>query len=311
MNAVNPLVTVITCFYNEERFLEEAIRSVLGQQYESWELILVDDGSTDRSTALAKRYAALYPGRIQYRHHPGHCNEGLSASRNLGISVAQGEYIAFLDADDVWLPGKLSYQVGIFTGNPLVTVQVQASTYWNSWSKERGRDTLVRVGVPEGLYSPPALLEVLYPLGEGAAPCPSSIIVRRDVFERCGFEDSFRGIFQLYEDQAFLAQVYLNEKVFVSDSCHNLYRRRPGSIVATVVNGGGYDMVRRYYLRWFDQHMRYHNISCRRAKVALRKAAFVYDEPLKYRLIVLLPKRLKAWTRDILAAIGMLTYSKS
>ena len=80
-----PLVTVITIFLNAERFIEEAIESVLAQSYAEWELLLVDDGSTDASTEIALRYAEQYPQKVRYFQHTEHENHGISASQNLGI----------------------------------------------------------------------------------------------------------------------------------------------------------------------------------------------------------------------------------
>ena len=105
-----PKVSVITIFYNANKFLEEAIQSVLSQTYVDWELLLVDDGSTDNSPGIAQKYAQINPQKVFYLEHPGHKNCGMSATRNLGLRRAQGEYIAFLDADDVWLPKKLEQQ---------------------------------------------------------------------------------------------------------------------------------------------------------------------------------------------------------
>src|SRR5215218_5812117 len=93
------LVSVIIIFLDAERFIEEAIESVFAQTYDDWELLLVDDGSTDGDTRIALEYAEQNPGRVRYLQHPGHQNRGMSASRNLGIGSARGEYIAFLDAD--------------------------------------------------------------------------------------------------------------------------------------------------------------------------------------------------------------------
>jgi glycosyltransferase involved in cell wall biosynthesis len=75
------LVSVITCFYNEEAFLSEAVNSVLNQEYTHWELLLVDDGSTDESVQIAKQFAADFPEKIFYVDHPAHQNKGLSSSR--------------------------------------------------------------------------------------------------------------------------------------------------------------------------------------------------------------------------------------
>ncbi|MDJ0799822.1 MAG: glycosyltransferase family 2 protein, partial [Calothrix sp. MO_167.B12] len=96
-------ISCIIIFFNAgEQFFIEAIESVFAQTYENWELLLVDDGSTDGSTEIALRYAQKYPEKVRYLEHKEHQNRGMSATRNLGIRHAKGEYITFLDADDVW-----------------------------------------------------------------------------------------------------------------------------------------------------------------------------------------------------------------
>src|SRR5688572_12435956 len=106
-----PLVSIIIIFLNAADFLREAIESVLTQTYENWELLLVDDGSSDGSTAIASGYVTQYPEKLRSLEHPNHDNFGMSASRNLGIRHAKGQYIAFLDADDVWMSDKLAHQI--------------------------------------------------------------------------------------------------------------------------------------------------------------------------------------------------------
>src|SRR4051794_9610371 len=108
-----PQVSAIIIFLNAERFIAEAIESVFAQTYDDWELLLVDDGSTDAGTTIARQCAERYPGRVRYLEHEGHRNRDMPATRNLGIRNAHGPYIAFLDADDVWLPHKLEQQVAI------------------------------------------------------------------------------------------------------------------------------------------------------------------------------------------------------
>src|SRR5262245_42468246 len=87
-----PLVSAIIIFLDEERFLAEAIESVIAQSDRDWELLLVDDGSTDGSTAIARGYAARMPDRIHYYDHEAHANRGMSAARNLGLGHARGRY---------------------------------------------------------------------------------------------------------------------------------------------------------------------------------------------------------------------------
>jgi glycosyltransferase involved in cell wall biosynthesis len=74
---------------------------------------LIDDSSTDDSTQIALKYTEQHPEKVRYSEHRGHENQSMSALRNLGISHAKGEYIAFLDSDDVWLPHKLQQQASI------------------------------------------------------------------------------------------------------------------------------------------------------------------------------------------------------
>ncbi|MDF2188469.1 glycosyltransferase family A protein [Paraflavitalea sp. CAU 1676] len=277
-----PVVTVITAFLNEERFLEEAIESVLGQQFDNWEMILIDDGSTDNSTAIARRYAALYPGKIIYTEHEGHANKSTAASRNLGIAKARGELVAFLDADDVWNPAKLRIQVNIMRDHPGAAMLLEASEYWNSWQNTGKQDIVVQVGkIRDRLFQAPALAETLYPLVPVAAPCPSAIMVRREaLLKHGGFEAGFTGKYQLYEDQAFLIKFYLNEPVYISSQCNNRYRQRIGSCVQWVRKEGSYHVVRKYFLQWLQQYMLSHHITHKNVQRLFNRAREEYSRPV-------------------------------
>src|SRR3954451_4512364 len=92
-----PLVSIIMPFFNAARFIEEAIASVFGQTYGRWELLLINDGSTDASPDIARRCAAEYPSKVQYLEHPGQAHRGTATTRNLGVVHAKGTYLAFLD----------------------------------------------------------------------------------------------------------------------------------------------------------------------------------------------------------------------
>src|SRR2546428_8397128 len=157
-----PLVSVIIIFLNAEKFIEEAIESVFAQTYNHWELLLVDDGSTDASTEVARRYAEQHPAKIHYLEHDGHQNRGMSASRNLGIRHAKGEYITFLDADDVWLPHKLARQVDLMALQPEAAMIYGAPQLWYSWtgrSEDVQRESLQATTIePNTLVRPPTLL---------------------------------------------------------------------------------------------------------------------------------------------------------
>ena len=107
-----PRVSVVLSFFNEERFLRAAIATVTDQTFADWELLLVDDGSTDASAAIAAAAEAA-DQRLRVLRHPGGSNRGLPASRNLGLQHARADLIAFLDADDSWEPQKLERQVAL------------------------------------------------------------------------------------------------------------------------------------------------------------------------------------------------------
>jgi teichuronic acid biosynthesis glycosyltransferase TuaG len=103
-----PLVSVVTPVWNGEATLGQAIASVRAQSFAGWEMLIVDDGSTDGSLALGRRLAAE-DGRIRVLGQGA--NRGAAAARNRGIRAARGRFIAFLDADDLWYPGKLAAQL--------------------------------------------------------------------------------------------------------------------------------------------------------------------------------------------------------
>ena len=253
------LVSCIVTFLNAEEFVEEAIESVLAQTQGDLELLLVDDGSTDDSTRIALKYAERFPEKVRYLEHEGHDNRGAAASRNLGLRQARGEYIALLDADDVWLPNKLEEQVAILEAHPEVAMVYGLSEYWHSWTKspeDAHRDHVLKLGVQtDTVFEPPVLSTLLYPLGRGTAPCPSDLLLRRAAVERVGvFEEAFRGMYQLYDDQTFLAKVYLNEPVYVANRCWDRYRQHPDQCVAVVHEAGQYHAVRLAFLQWLAEY---------------------------------------------------------
>ncbi len=166
MTEYSSLVSVIIPVYNCERFLAEAIESVLAQTYRPLEIIVVDDGSTDQSANTARSYKD-----IQYIYQP---NQGIAVARNTGLAAAQGEFIAFIDADDVWLPNKLEVQVGYLIEHP------------------RAGFALCRVQgfVDPGVNLPPGATDV--PLMREQIGL-NTMVVRRAVFDRVGaFDPDYR-----------------------------------------------------------------------------------------------------------------------
>ncbi len=252
----DPLVSVVMIFLNGQPFIEEAVESVLTQTYRNWELLLVDDGSSDGSTELTQRYAAEDPGRVRYLCHAEHANRGMSVSRNVGIKAAHGLYLAFLDADDAWLPQKLQQQVALLEAHREAGMVYGPAEYWYSWNDEpldRQNDSIQDVSVQlDTLIQPPQLL-TLFLKREDVTPSPSGILVRRALLDDVGgFEESFRG---MHEDQAFYAKACLNSPVYVSGQTWYRYRQHANSCCADAVRRGKADAARLTFWNWLARYL--------------------------------------------------------
>lgn len=250
-----PLVSAIIIFLNEERFLAQAIESVIEQNLADWELLLVDDGSTDESVAIARDFAARDPSRISYYEHTGHANRGMSAARNLGLEHARGRYIGFLDADDVWLPGKLREQVAVLDANPRAQMVYGRTLIWHSWRGANAGegDEFCDLGVkPDSLVEPPELLVKLIE-NRAQTPTTCNALMRREAFSKFGgFEESFRGMF---EDQVFFMKLASLAPVFVSSRCWARYRQRADSHSAQMEATGEVRAARARLLAWLEAYL--------------------------------------------------------
>ena len=225
----NPLVSAIIIFLNGEEFLAEAIDSVLAQDYRPIELLLVDDGSNAAATRLAQDFAHRHPEVVRYLDHPGHGNRGMSASRNLGVQHARGEFVAFLDADDVWLPEKIGEQVAILAEHPQVAMVYGKTQIWHSWDPRQSdaKDFFYALGVAGNRVHPaPTMLAALVENRFQSPTTCNTIITRAAYLQLGGFEESFRG---MYEDQAFFAKLYLRFPTYVSDRFWARYRQHGGN----------------------------------------------------------------------------------
>lgn len=121
---MNPLISVVVPVFNGERFLAEAIESVLAQTWRPIEVLVVDDGSSDGSAAAAERFGP--PVQTLRQEH-----RGPPAARNLGLRAARGDLVAFLDADDLWLPEKLARQAARFGARPDLDISmVHVENFW-------------------------------------------------------------------------------------------------------------------------------------------------------------------------------------
>ncbi len=279
------LVSIITPFFNTENFLQEAIESLLAQTYGNWELLLVDDGSTDSSTAIAQEFANKYPDKVRYLEHNNHQNRGKSTSRNLGITNAKGKYIAFLDADDVFLRLKLEKQIAILESHPEAAMVYGNTLYWHSWTdnpEDSLRDYMPELGIqPNTLVQPPSLLQLLLGHG-GAVPCLCSFLVKRKFVEKIGgFEETIQ---HLYEDQVFLAKIFLTAPVFVESGCWEKYRQHDDSSWHLSMYTGEDDKAHLIFLNWLEKYLTEQGVKDAEVWRFLQEQLWSYRYPILSKL---------------------------
>jgi glycosyltransferase involved in cell wall biosynthesis len=217
-----PLVSVVVIFLDAERFLSEAIESVLAQTFASWELILVNDGSSDRSGSIVADYVARQPDRIRSFAHEGGVNRGMSASRNLGLGHARGRYVAFLDADDRWPRAKLATQTTLLERESRLDVVFGAIRFFSDASP---RESFVRRPPgPHGVALKPESLLRQTLLGQ--PPLLTTLgnpVIRRNALVAVGgLEDEFRG---LAEDAVAWSKLALHARFATIDDIALEYRR--------------------------------------------------------------------------------------
>jgi glycosyltransferase involved in cell wall biosynthesis len=247
-------VSIITIFFNAEKFLEEAINSAIAQTYDAWELLLIDDGSSDGSTEIALRYAQEYPEKVRYLEHKNHQNLGMSAARNLGINNAKGEYISFLDADDLWLPNKLEQQVAILESQPDAAFLCAPALWWYGWTdkpEDLKKDFVQHFALELNTVVAPPKLLILFLQDEWASLC--DILVPLELVKSVGgYESSFRG---MYEDQAFHAKLCLRSPVFVSSQCWYWYRQHSDACTMLSHQAKQTRTARYIFLTWLKNYL--------------------------------------------------------
>lgn len=253
---MNPLVSVIVPAYNAESYVVETLDGVSRQSCGDWELILVDDGSTDRTAETVEGYLAARPGRMRIFSHPHGENRGTSASRNLGLQQARGELVCFLDADDVWHPEFLASLVAIYGRFPDLAMAYAPCIYWYP---ERGGNPaevtgpVQNLGRAAGTVAARDLLKIFLE-DENTVPSPSGVMMRRDrVVEAGGWEESFRGMF---DDQALYAKLLVRGgEVFLVDRPLYHYRQHAASLCRTALRDNRLYESRRYFLGWLGDYL--------------------------------------------------------
>lgn len=170
-----PLVSIVMPTYNCATYLPESIESILAQTYNAYEIVVIDDGSVDNTKLV------LEPYKEKIRYIDLGRNEGLPIARNLGIQSAKGEYVAFLDADDIWMPEKLKRSIDQFMKNP--DAGMVYSKHINIDSKSQFLEGKIRRTLPSGNIFTQLFFEQNFII------C-SSVVVRKEVFNKTALFDS-------------------------------------------------------------------------------------------------------------------------
>ena len=275
-----PAVSVITPFLNAEQYLSAAIESVRAQTFVDWEMILVDDGSSDRSVEIATA-AVGEDRRIRLIRSNG---RGAAAARNTGLRVASGSFITFLDGDDVFEPEKFETDLEAFEANPQAMVTYGPTLWWfpddprHNWAEpmpdESGR-----------LHMPPELLDKVILRQRSHVPCMCAIMIRREALRPIG---GFDEAFQLYEDQTLLVKLLLRYPAFVTETPTSRYRQHAASTSARAIASGVYDRMKPHsarvnFLEWVNAYIVESNLMTPRLDRSLR---FAFARSLAPRLPV-------------------------
>ena len=252
--SAKPSISVVLIVFNGENFLAEAIDSVVNQSLEDWELVVTDDGSTDGTSDILRRYQEQLGSKMIICRHPGGQNRGMSAARNLGVAHASSDVVTFLDHDDVLEPEKLHLHLEALKRHPDANYVLSPCMRWFSWNPDLGSDEVQDLGPPGDrmLHSPGLLPKYLH----HTASTPIGFTVRTEVLRGIGgFTNVFRS---MYEDQVMVAKLSLTTPGVVVDQPLHQYRQHAMSCVRQTFSSGGHFALRRQFLRWLHPYLLEH-----------------------------------------------------
>lgn len=250
---MSPRVSIIIPFLNASAYLGEAIESVYAQAFRDWELVLVDDGSTDDGPAIAKTHADRDQRIVLISPDPA--RRGAAAARNRGIAAARGSLISFLDADDLYMPDKLARDVIALDADPRAAWVYGATR----WIHENGhtRDHIDRLGVRlDRCYEPPEILARIILEERGDIPCTCAAMIRKGPLDAVG---GFEERFALYEDQSLWVKLLFAYPVRIISGCHAVYRQHANSTSTAAASSGDYHQsaphpARDAFLAWIRDY---------------------------------------------------------
>lgn len=224
-----PAVSIVVPCRDGERWLAETLSGVEAQTFRRWELLFVDDGSTDAGAAIARRFARRHPGRVRCLEHPGGARRGAFAARLLGARRARAPVIALLDADDLWEPDYLRRHLEIWRRlrSRGVALSYGPARYWFPGRRSGAKEFVHPMpSLSAAVFPPGGLLQNFLSSGHATMPRTScSLLRRRAILELAHFEPAARR-FPFSEDQFLMWGIALRWPVAVHTSAWVRYRQR-------------------------------------------------------------------------------------
>jgi teichuronic acid biosynthesis glycosyltransferase TuaG len=214
---IKPVVSVIMPAFNAGKYIEESINSVINQTFNNWELIIINDGSTDDTMTIANKYVSA-DQRIKLINQE---NKRLGAARNTGITNATGAWIAFLDADDLWVSDKLEKQLAIADSKPEAgVIFTDGFTFY---------DDAAKTALPYGTIAGPITADAIYKLEYQGNYIPVlSVIVKKAHIDAIGLQDESPYIYGC-EDWDYWLRLAINGISFYGIDEKLFYYRKHGS----------------------------------------------------------------------------------
>jgi glycosyltransferase involved in cell wall biosynthesis len=222
-----PLVSIVTCSYNNADFILETLDSIKGQTYTNIELVIVDDCSTDSSVAIIEEWLKTYPGKYKFIKHE--TNLGGSVPYNVGLRAATGKYYSAVDTDDALMPEKIERQVVILEGEGEAVAAVYSNAYVMDVKSEPVDGLFIQRHRPFEVLPSGNIYNVLL---QGNFLPLLSLLMRREVFDELGAYDESL----VYGDYDMWLRIARKYEFIYSDYISGRYRIRPGSLSFTIRN---------------------------------------------------------------------------
>ena len=229
----NPLVSVVVPLFNGGNYIKDTLMSILSQSYDNFEILVVDDSSSDDGPIKVSEFMEQYPDKIRMLSHPDHKNLGVAPSRNVAIRNAKGYYIAFLDQDDIWLPDKLEKQIVALQQYPEASLVYAKVIYIDEGGKEkkiRGIHPTYGKGVvgnPRNVFSKLIQEDFIPNL---------TVLVKKSCLERVGLLDE--GPRYEYEDWLLLSKLAYFYKFLFIPEVLGKWREHSSNYSSNIFNTG-------------------------------------------------------------------------